>query len=187
MSPRSGLDRATILQTAAQFADAEGLEAVTLGRLAAHFEIRTPSLYNHIAGLPGLQRELTLLSLHNLSERLKQATIGRAGDEALIALATAYRAFAREHPGLYPLTLRAPEPGDTAHQEAARELVEILLRILTAYDLRGDEALHAIRVLRSALHGFVSLELAGGFGLPLELDESFQRLLQVMLAGLRAQ
>jgi hypothetical protein len=53
------------------------------------------------------------------------------------------------------------------------------------YGLTGEDAVHAVRVLRSAMHGFVSLELMGGFGLPLNLDESFRRLIQMFIDGLR--
>ncbi len=60
----------------------------------------------------------------------------------------------------------------------------VLRAVLESYGLRGDEATHAIRGLRSLLHGFVSLEAAGGFGLPLDLDESFTRLVRVFAAGL---
>ena len=69
-------------------------------------------------------------------------------------------------------------------QEVGREVIEVILAVLAAYKLRGDEALHAVRGLRSIVHGFVSLEAAGGFGLPLDLDESFRRLVQMFIRGL---
>ena len=37
---------------------------------------------------------------------------------------------------------------------------------------------HAIRGLRALMHGFVSLEAAGGFAMPLDLDESYHRLVE---------
>ena len=49
----------------------------------------------------------------------------------------------------------------------------------------GDDALHATRVLRSALTGFVALEQNGGFGLPLALDETFERLIALLDRGLQ--
>ena len=57
MSPRSGLDKVTVIQTAAALVNAEGVEALTLGRLARELGIQTPSLYNHIDGLPGMKRQ----------------------------------------------------------------------------------------------------------------------------------
>lgn len=186
MGNRAGLDRTAVVRAAADLADAEGLEAVTLARLAARLGIRPPSLYNHVAGLEGVRRELALLGMRDLASRLTRATIGRAGDDALLALARAYRAFAQERPGIYAATLRAPDPADAELAAAGQELVEIVLAVLAGYGLTGDDALHATRALRSVLHGFVALEAAGGFGLPLALDESFERLMRGCIAGLRS-
>ncbi len=58
------------MREAAALADAEGLAALTLARLAARFGVRAPSLYNHVSGLEALHRELALLGLRELGERL---------------------------------------------------------------------------------------------------------------------
>jgi AcrR family transcriptional regulator len=165
-------------------ADAAGGAEVTLAELAASLGVRTPSLYNHVSGQTGLRRDLALLGTRELSARLGRAAVGKAADGAVLALANAYREFAGEHPGLYAATLRAPEPSDSELRAVGEEILAVLRAVLEAYGLRGDEATHAIRGLRSLLHGFVSLEVAGGFGLPLDLDESFTRLVRVFTAGL---
>src|SRR5512133_2349793 len=95
MTRRAGLDKAQVVQAAAALANTEGLEALSLGRLAERLGIQTPSLYNHIDGLPGLQRELALLSTRQLGERLGQAAIGKSGRQALLAVAQAFRSFVR--------------------------------------------------------------------------------------------
>ena len=56
--------------------------------------------------------------------------------------------------------------------------------MLRAWDLDGDEAVHAARAFRSAVHGFVALEAAGGFGIPVDLDASFDRLVATLAEGL---
>lgn len=185
MSPRAGLDRKAVVQAAAMLVDTVGMEQLTLTRLAEHLGVRTPSLYNHVAGLAGLQRELALLSIQELLSRMQRAAIGKAGDEAIASIASAYRAFAKEHPGLYPLILRAPDPTDRELQVVGEEAVELVLTVLKPYELSGDAALHVVRGFRSIVHGFVSLEAAGGFGLPLDLDESYRRLIKVFTDGLR--
>jgi len=48
--------------------------------------------------------------------------------------------------------------------------------VLAGYGLTGDDAIDATRAMRSALHGFVSLEQAGGFGLPVDIDHSYSQL-----------
>ncbi len=187
MPARAGLDSAAVVRAAADLADANGVGVPTLGELAAHLGVRTPSLYNHIDGLDGLRRDVALLGLQELNARLSRAAIGKAGDTAIRAFADAYRAFAHEHPGLYAATQRAPGPDDSELHDAADEVIATIVAVLAAYGLEGDDAVHAVRALRSFLHGFASLEMGGGFGLPLNLDESYRRLLRIFITGLRAQ
>src|SRR2546430_5946247 len=72
MSHRAGLDQASVVEAAVKLVDEEGIEQLTLGRLAERLGVRTPSLYNHVAGLPGLKHELMLYCLHDLLDRILQ-------------------------------------------------------------------------------------------------------------------
>jgi AcrR family transcriptional regulator len=184
MSHRVGLDQASVVEAAVKLVDEEGLEHLTLGRLAERLGVRTPSLYNHVAGLPGLKHGIALYSARDLLDCLRRATIGKSRSEAIFAFANAYRAYAREAPGRYALTLQAPRPGDRELQTIAQQLIEVALAILAPYWLSEENAIHAIRSLRSIVHGFVSLEGAGGFALPLDLDASFHWLIDLFIAGL---
>jgi AcrR family transcriptional regulator len=184
VATKARLDRGAVVRAAADLVDADGLENLTLAALAARLGIRTPSLYNHVTGLAGLRRDLALLAVCDLHERLARAAIGRAGDAAIIACADAYRAFAHEHPGRYAASLRAPAPDDGEFQAEAAAVVEIIVAVLAFYGLHGDDAVHAVRGFRSILHGFVALEAAGGFELPLDRDESYRRLVRVYIDGL---
>lgn len=184
MPSRAGLDRASVVQAAADLADAAGGE-ITLAALAAHLGVRTPSLYNHVSGQEGLRRELALLGLRELATRLTKSAVGKTADDAVLAFAHAYRRFAQDHPGVYPATLRAPDPADTELNAVSDEIIEVLFAVMASYRLSDAQAIHAIRGLRSMLHGFVTLEAAGGFGIPLDLDESFNRAIRVFIVGLR--
>ncbi|HEX6509125.1 MAG TPA: WHG domain-containing protein [Chloroflexota bacterium] len=188
MSHRAGLDRRTVVHAAAQLIDtaSSGLDELSLSAVAEQLGVRPPSLYKHVAGLSALQRDLSLLGLTILGDNLTDAAVGRSADEAIRAVAYAYRTFAREHPGLYTAALRAPAPSDTELDAAAGRVVGVILRVLEGYGLRGDDALHAIRALRSLLHGFISLEAGGGFGLPLDLDESYRRMVTMFIEALHA-
>lgn len=185
MTRRAGLDREGVVREAAALADAEGLEALTLARLASALGVRTPSLYNHIDGLMGLRRAIALTGTRDLAKILAHAAVGRAGDDAILAICHAYRAFANEHPGVYATLVRAPDPDDSDLQQASLEVVTIIVAALADYGFAEDEAIHTVRGLRSVLHGFTTLERAGGFGLPLDLDESFARLIGIFVTGLR--
>jgi AcrR family transcriptional regulator len=183
--PRAGLSAAAVVRAAAALADADGLEALTLARIAASVGVRTPSLYNHVGGLDDVRRRIALVGLRELGDALRDAAVGRAGDDALTAMAHAYRTYARAHPGRYAATQRAPATADADLTDAARGAVDVLLAILRGYGLEGDDAIHAARGVRSALHGFVALETGGGFGIPVDLDESFDRMIAALARGVR--
>jgi hypothetical protein len=92
-----------------------------------------------------------------------------------------------EHAGVYAATVRAPAPEDAELQHVSQAIIEVVLVVLEPYGLDGEAAIHAVRGFRSIAHGFATLELAGGFGMPLDRDESFLRLLRAFIAGLRAE
>ncbi|HWF73736.1 MAG TPA: WHG domain-containing protein [Solirubrobacteraceae bacterium] len=182
--PRRGLDRSQVIEAAIAIADRDGLGAVTLARVAGSLGVRPPSLYHHVDGHEGLMRAIALRGLAELTATLQAAALGRAGPDALRATAHAYRDYAHAHPGAYAATLRAGAPGDAEHEEAGRKAVEVMIAVLRAWRLEDEEMIHAVRVIRSALHGFVALEAAGGFALPLDIDTSFERLIATVAAAL---
>ena len=182
--PRAGLDTERVVDAAARIADAEGLDAVTLARVADGLGVRPPSLYNHVDGHGGLLRALAIRGVRELTAALRDAAVGRSGADALTATARAYRAYAHAHPGLYAASVAAPAPDDPEHQAAARETVDVVFAVLRGWSLEGDDAVHAARAFRSAVHGFVLLEAAGGFEIPVDLDDSFDRLVATLAGGL---
>jgi AcrR family transcriptional regulator len=186
MPPRKRIDRQRVLEVSIALADAHGFEAVTLASVADQLGIRIPSLYNHVSGLSGLRHEMALWGVRQLAEHLRRAAVGKAGDEAVISLAHAYRQFARLHPGIYTATLRAAPPDEPNLAAAGQEVLEIVLAVLAPYRLSPEDTLHVVRGLRSLLHGFVDLENAGGFGMVLDRDESFHRLVELFVQGLHA-
>jgi AcrR family transcriptional regulator len=188
MSPRAGLDKEQVVQAAAELLNAEGPAALSLNRLAKRLGVQTPSLYNHVDGLSGLQRDLALLNVRRLGERLERAAIGRSGPQALRAIAQAYREHIKESPGVYMASLRVSGnqgEANPALEAAEGRVLSVVLAVVVSFGLSNDDALHAVRGLRSVVHGFASLEVAGGFGLPLDLDESFRRLVEMLIVGLQ--
>lgn len=181
---RAGLDLPAVLSAAAELVDAQDLDALTLATLAQKLGIRSPSLYNHVDGLTGLRRQLVLYGYAELRDALARAAEGKSRDEAVRAIAAAYLAFVRRHPGVYEATQRYTEPSDPDMQRAAGEVVQVAVLALEAYGLRDDEAIHTIRAFRSMVHGFASLEMKGGFGLPLDLNDSFHKLIDIFIAGI---
>ena len=186
--PRAGLTTERVVDHAAALADRDGLAALTLARLAADLGIRVPSLYKHVDGLPDLHRRLAVLASTGMADAIRTATVGLAGADALRACCRAYRAFALRYPGRYTAAQRAVDPKNPDDAEAGRratELTELVLSVLRSYGLAADDSIHAARILRSSIHGFASLELLAGFGMPTSVDESFEQLLDVLDSGIR--
>src|SRR5690348_5624941 len=131
MAKQRRLDRNGVVAKAAELVDDTGNgQPLNLTMLAAALDIRVPSLYNHIANLEDLHGALAVYAAQLLLARLRSATVGKVGRDALLAMAVAYRRFAQEHPGLYPLTLRAPAPDDTVLTALATELLQLFFLIL---------------------------------------------------------
>jgi AcrR family transcriptional regulator len=186
MSPRPkvALDLETVIEAAADIANQFGVQEVTLASLAKKLNIRPPSLYNHVDGLAGLRKELAIYGLNQLYADLSAMADGLTGEKAIIELSKTYIHFARKHPGVYEATLMAPDPKDPDVQASGGKIVDLTIQVLRDYDLEGDSALHAVRGLRSILHGFSSLEQKGGFELVLDLDISLRLILKAFIAGI---
>ena len=187
MAARTRLTKLAVVQAAAEMLNEGGAGDLSLNRLAEKLEIRTPSLYNHVDGLPGLQRELAVLNARQLADRLSAAAIGKSGAELFEAVAEAFRGYVKEYPGLYMSTLRSSGKQEIRDENLMREeerALKVGLAVMASLGLQGEDAIHAVRAFRSTVHGFATLEVAGGFGLPEDCDESFRRLVDALAAGL---
>ena len=80
----------------------------------------------------------------------------------MTAFANVYRAYAREHPGRYAATQLRLDP-ETAAVSAGGRHAQMLRAILRGYDLTEPDQTNAVRLLGSVFHGYVSLEMGGGF------------------------
>ncbi|ALE06286.1 hypothetical protein AL755_13810 [Arthrobacter sp. ERGS1:01] len=178
--PRKGLSHSQVVAEAAVLADEVGLDQLTFAALAKRLDISSPALYKHVDGLDRLRRDLTLLGLTELCGKIRGAAVGKSKRDALLAVAQGYRNFALARPGLVNTVLRAPAAGDHEHEAAAEEAMTILRLVLAGYGLSEDDTIHAVRALRVVMHGFTSLEAAGGFGMSQSLDETYLRLIDAL-------
>jgi AcrR family transcriptional regulator len=189
MGAKAGLSPEHVHDAAGLIADAKGFDAVTLASVAAVLGIRSPSLYAHVAGLQGLKRELALRAAGELEDALRDAAEHRLGVDALRKILHAYRDFATERPGLYDALQRSVRPGtDEELDEAVGWILEPVEAALTQTGVSATERVHLIRALRSAVHGFVTLEHMGAFGVEQHaIDESFRRLVELLMAGVTSR
>ncbi|WP_072802812.1 TetR/AcrR family transcriptional regulator [Rhodococcoides yunnanense] len=179
---RAGLNVARLTEAAADMADEIGFENVTVLALARSFGVKDASLYSHIKNLRDLRQKVAVASLSELADRVSDALAGRAGKDALVAFAGAYRDYAREHPGRYRSTQFELDV-DAEALTAGRRHSAMSRAILRAYGLTEPDETDAVRLLGSTFHGFIALEASGGFGHsspPRETEESWVRVLDVL-------
>ncbi|HWE89556.1 MAG TPA: WHG domain-containing protein [Pseudonocardiaceae bacterium] len=183
---RAGVTTERLTQAAAELADEVGFENMTVSTLARRFGVKDASLYSHIRNAHDLRVRVTLLALAELADRVADALAGRAGKDALVAFANAYRDYAKRHPGRYAAATRLELDPETAATSAAGRHSEMTRAILRGYHLSEPDQTDAIRLLHSTFHGYVSLETAGGFDhSPREVAASWSRALDALDALLR--
>ena len=184
MARRAGLVAADVEAAAVELADQHGLDAVTLTAVAQRLGVRSPSLYTYVDGMAGLRRMVALHAAELLRTALAEGQDSRPGS-AVRSAAHAFRRFVVAHPGLYAATFPAPRPGeDDELYDALAAAAAPVSDAIVATGLTGPAAVHATRALRSAVHGFVTLEQAGGFGQPVDIDASFDAMVDLLIAGL---
>ena len=177
---RAGLSRERVVAAAADLADTVGFERITVAALARGFGVKDASLYAHVRNLDELRTGVAILSGLDLAERIADALAGRAGRAALTAFADAYRAFALAHPGRYAATqIELPASAFDTHPALRRNLT-CTQALLQGYDLDGDALIDASRLLRSTFHGFVDLELSGGFRHGRDVESTWATLLSAL-------
>lgn len=184
--PRIGLTTEAIIETAMKIADDEGIGHLTLLRIAKEFGVRSPSLYEHVEGIDGLFRLLRLTGLRLMGLQFQRAVMGISGDEAVRKLADSFRLFVTEHPTVYSLTVESDVADSEEIKVAAGEILDVIYAVLRSYGLSEDNLVHATRYLRSVIHGFVSLERSGGFGLEVSTDESFNLIKEVIVSNMKS-
>jgi AcrR family transcriptional regulator len=177
----------TVVRLAVEVVDAggpTGFADLTLAKVAAKAGVD-----KHVGSLADLRREVTVIAVQELTAAATSATVGRAGPDALRELATAWRAYALDHPGRYAATQIGPDPDDPADatlRDVAAESVQVVIAVLRGFGLPDDRVIDAVRAVRAGIHGFVTLELGGGFRMRDDVDQSFTVLLDMIVAGVAA-
>lgn len=185
--PRAGLDAAAVTEAAATLADEIGLARVSMSTVADRLGVKSPSLYKHVQGLDDLVRRIAILAATELGDDLRGAMQGRAGRDALEAAAQAVRRYVQHHPGRYDATVGIrPTGADDPLALALERTLASFAAALRGYALDPADEVHALRMLRSVLHGFASIEVSGGFQFGTDVDASFAWMVDFLDRGLRA-
>ena len=156
------LSRDVVVNAALTFLDREGWDALSINALASHLGTKGPSLYNHVDSLDDLRRTVRMRVIDDILQMLSTVAAGRTRDDAVMAMASAYRSYAHHHPGRYSAFTRMPLGGDDPEFTAASHSAALpVIDVLASYGLSGHDAFYAALEFWAALHGFVLLEMTG--------------------------
>ena len=184
--PRAGLDPAAVAEAGATLADELGFAQLSMGLVAERLGVKTPSLYKHVTSQADLTHRIAVLAANELGDAVGDAVQGRSGSDALVAGAQALRTYVKTHPGRYAAVNSARPTGpDDPFIAASRRAAAPLAAVLRGYGLPPAQETHALRMLRSTLHGFVTLEVSSGFQLETDVDDSFTWMIDLVDRGLR--
>jgi AcrR family transcriptional regulator len=154
-----------IVAAAREILEAEGLDALTMRRIAERLGIRAPSLYKHFPDKQTLEAAIISEAFEQQAESFERAVAG--SDDPLAALAASYRAFALAHPHLYRLM---------TDQELRRDLLAPGVEERaghTIYRAAGEDANRA-RAAWAFAHGMALLELSNRFPPGADIDAAWR-------------
>jgi AcrR family transcriptional regulator len=176
-----------VTEAGAALADEIGFAQLSMGLVADRLGIKTPSLYKHVASQAELAHRIGVLAMTEIGDAIRDAIQGQAGRDALIAGAQAMRDYVKRHPGRYAAgnAARATGPDDPLIAAGDRVLAS-WAAMLRGYRIEPDQEIHAMRMLRSALHGFATLEASGGFQINADIDASFTWMIDSIDHALRS-
>lgn len=183
-SKRNALSIADVLNVAEKRVERDGFENLTLTSVANDLGIRTPSVYSHIESLQDLRNQLALRAFTLVRKTVRASGLGHSREDAVRTVANGIRLFAQKRPGLYACMIGSRASEDEHVKRASHDLGDALRSVLVGYDFDRVASVHATRVLRSAVHGFVTLEASGWFANPVRRDDSFECLVDFVVAGL---
>jgi AcrR family transcriptional regulator len=171
LSPRAR----EIVAVARELVQTEGLDALSMRRLADRLGIRAPSIYKHFSDKQALENAVISVVLDEQGARFAAAVAG--ADDPVRALVGVYREFARGQPHLYRLvTERLVDRAGLApgvEERSRRPIVDAV---------GGD--VHLARAFWAFAHGMTILELDQRFAPDADLEAAWSRGLNAFRAAL---
>lgn len=163
--------RLGMIDAAARLLTEEGLAALTVRRVAEAVNCSTTLLYSLFGDKDGLANALYLEGFARLQAALESTPKSRRkqpGLTAIVALAHAYRAYAKRNPAYYTVMFGDAIAGFVPPPESRKLAWQSLAILIEAFEecmhkgvLPSSDAVAAARLLWAAMHGATSLELKG--------------------------
>ena len=184
--PRQGLNREIILEKTIEIVNKTGNSSLTLAMLSAELNIKPPALFKHYRNFDEIKGSLTLFGIKSLKQKLQDAVTGKSGEQALYSLCHAYRDYAKANAGIYQAIQPAYFRKNKEIEQAALQLMNVILMVLKSFDIDKENYIHILRVIRSSLHGFVVMEIEFGFGMSANIEQSFEYQIDTLIILIRS-
>ena len=168
--PRTSLNE--IVGAGRAILEADGLDALTMARVAESVGVRAPSLYKRVRDRDALVRLIAADVVTDLGATLDGAAASGDARADLGAIAVAFRGWAHRHPGGFALLFTRLPDAWRLDPDTGSSALTAMFRTVAA--LAGpDQVLEAARTVVAWSSGFVSMELAGAFQLGGDVDAAF--------------
>ncbi|MBB6735708.1 TetR/AcrR family transcriptional regulator [Cohnella zeiphila] len=179
MTQKRNLTKEKIVNAALELANEIGVRELTFPKLAEKLGIKYPSLYNHYPNVEELRADMAARLFGLLNEEVGRSLIGKTKGAAVTVYATAYRKLALTYRGSYELLNSIPRTNNEPLIEESSIHGTMLKQILESFELDRTALINRSRFLRSAIHGFISLQMLGFLQAEREVttEESFQNMI----------
>lgn len=183
--PRKGLSMNEIVNASVSLVEEKGIEKFSLREVASRLGVKPASLYNHVANVEELINAVGHVALNRLHEKLCSVEEATDHSKRLLEIADRYREYALGNQELYKAIVRMPSYEDEALMEEGYTIIKDLYHSLEGFKLDPIEKINFGRAYRSAMHGFISLEMNGYFQKEPDTKESYHFLMNQMIKALR--
>jgi AcrR family transcriptional regulator len=171
-----------VVAAARAIVEQTGAAALSMQAVAQAVGVRPPSLYKRFADRDRLLDEVARGAMDELATKLQSARDRAPAGAELVAMARAYRSFAKRAPRLYALIFSVRDGSAELH-DARAQSVAPLFEVLRA-TLAEADVLPAARMLTAFLHGFVAMETSGAFQLGGDVQKAFDFSLERLVRSL---
>ena len=185
--------RERLLTCAAERISLDGVDALSLRRLAADVNTSTTAVYSLFGGKPGLITTVYLEAFAGFTRELRETPLTDDPAEDLVQLGLAYRRYALAQPHLYALLFTDAARAHISQDELLAEVSGAGFLVLYGIVQRGideevfrDEQADVIAVAAWGLvHGLASLELQGNLPPREQMDPAYERAVRALVDGWR--
>lgn len=175
------ISKEIVVAEARRIIESDGVEQLSLAKLASALGVKAPSLYRHVKNKAQLLEEVAFLTFQLLIEAMSKVDASSPDSPAdvLLSKCIAFRHFAHSNPRTYILANTAANRGDE------EQLVQLVLPFQRTVSTIAGEAnsLPMLRGLLALIHGFVMLELHNQLRRGGDLNQTFDQVVRAYIIG----